>query len=226
MTGTTVAALVLVALAVLSWPSPSPSPSPSAGATAEPPRGSGRLQLLRRRRPQATPGDADLAELVALGLEAGLPVAGAVALAIGDAASHDRAQPRGRSTPPTGHSEPALPHLLATTLSISDDLGAPVAAAARTAADALREQERSLDRARTLAAGPRASMHLLTILPIVGPGVVFLLGLSPREVYGNAPALTAVVVGLLLTAAGWWSSRRILRRAAAATPLRRPASRA
>jgi len=69
-------------------------------------------------------------------------------------------------------------------------------------------------------------MHLLTILPIVGPGVVFLLGLSPLAVYGNAPASTAVVVGLLLTAAGWWSSRRILRRAATATPLRRPASRA
>ena len=64
-----------------------------------------------------------------------------------------------------------------------------------------------------LAAGPRASMWLLTLLPLAGPGVVVVLGLPVTEVYGTGGAGAAGLLGLGLTASGWLWSRRLLSRA-------------
>ena len=69
------------------------------------------------------------------------------------------------------------------------------------------------DRRVLLAAGPRASMWLLTVLPLSGPLVAVLLGLPLAEVYGSAPAMVAAAVGLVLTCLGWSWSRALLRRA-------------
>ncbi|QIM22798.1 hypothetical protein G7075_19400 [Phycicoccus sp. HDW14] len=56
-------------------------------------------------------------------------------------------------------------------------------------------------------------MRLLTLLPLGGPLVGVLLGLSPTTLYGSAPARAAAGVGLVLTASGWWWSRSLVRRA-------------
>ena len=64
-----------------------------------------------------------------------------------------------------------------------------------------------------LAAGPRASMWLLTLLPLTGPLVAVVLGLPVVEVYGSATAGAAALVGLCLTGSGWLWSRRLLGRA-------------
>lgn len=147
---------------------------------------------------------------MALGLEAGLPVVAAIELALGVAPSQG-ARPGQR-----------LPPLLVRTLRISAELGAPVAMSARIASDVLRDQTRARERTRVLVAGPRASMHLLTALPVIGPGVVVLLGLPPGEVYGGVLGVGVVLVGLALTGLGWLVSRGILRRAARPSVVRRP----
>ena len=64
-----------------------------------------------------------------------------------------------------------------------------------------------------LAAGPRASMWVLTLLPLSGPLVALMLGLPVPEVYGDTTAGLTALVGLGVTGLGWMWSRRLLRRA-------------
>lgn len=207
--------LLLAAIAVLVWPSGRARPrlarsslGDARAAPAQRPERRPRGDRWRRRPPPRD--DVEIADLVALGLEAGLPVEAAIELALGVAPS------------PGARPGQRLPPLLVRTLGISAELGAPVAMSARIASDVLRDQARARERTRVLAAGPRASMHLLTALPVIGPGVVILLGLPPGEVYGGALGMGAVLVGLALTGLGWLVSRGILWRAARPSVVRRP----
>lgn len=102
---------------------------------------------------------------------------------------------------------------LATAWQLTDEFGVAAAPAARTAAQVLRERAAAHQRRTVLAAGPRASMWLLTLLPLSGPVVTVLLGLPVGRVYAGVAALTTTIVGLVLTGAGWLWSRRLLRRA-------------
>lgn len=218
-----IAVLLLILAAVAMWPAVTAPGWPLPRDRRRPPtRGGGRVGRGRRRAAGRDP--ADLADLVAMGLEAGLPVAAAVALAGATLETgpgnrpeqpdpHDRADLSGR---------PELPDLLATALLLSERVGAPVAKAARVAAEELRHRARAQEQARALAAGPQASMALLTVLPIAGPGVVLVLGLSPAQVYGSGLAMGLFILGSCLTGAGWVVSRSILRRAMRPTVLVRP----
>jgi len=102
---------------------------------------------------------------------------------------------------------------LAAAWQLADEFGVATAPAARASATVLRERAASDDRRRVLAAGPRASMWLLTVLPLSGPVVALLLGLPVVEVYGSGASLLAGSFGLGLTALGWVWSRTVLRRA-------------
>ena len=102
---------------------------------------------------------------------------------------------------------------LAAAWQLTDEFGVAAAPAARASAAVLRERAASDDRRTVLAAGPRASMWLLTLLPLCGPLVAVVLGLPVGDVYGSPPALAAATVGLGLTALGWFWSRTVLRRA-------------
>lgn len=134
----------------------------------------------------------------------------------------DEAQATGR---PVGEALALVAHsdrdlgFLAAAWQLTDEFGVAAAPAARASADVLRERRAGHDRRAVLAAGPRASMWLLTLLPVAGPAVTLVLGLPVRSVYGGPVALAAVVGGLILTALGWWWSRTILRRAMCATGL-------
>lgn len=171
---------------------------------------------------------ADFAELAAVGLDAGLPSAESalLACAVGQPTAHAGLRALGDrlvAVEATGGrvgdclAERALgdPDLtfLAAAWQLTDEFGVAAAPAARVAAEVLRERAAADDRRSVLAAGPRASMWLLTLLPLSGPAVAVLLGLPVDEVYGGYAALVAAAVGLALTCAGWLWARGLLRRA-------------
>ncbi|WP_353952476.1 hypothetical protein V6K52_03255 [Knoellia sp. S7-12] len=172
---------------------------------------------------------ADFAELSAVGLDAGLPGAEAARLACevgGSAATRTEfaalgeqisaTQVRGRSVgeclsrAAEGDRDLAF---LAAAWQLTDEFGVAAAPAARASAAVLRERAASDDRRTVLAAGPRASMWLLTLLPLSGPLVALVLGLPVGDVYGSNASLAAAFGGLCLTAIGWFWSRTVLRRA-------------
>ena len=78
----------------------------------------------------------------------------------------------------------------------------------------VRERRAAADRTAVVVAGPRASMVLLSALPLAGPAAALLVGLPPGRLYDSVAARRCSrVVGLLLTAVGWWWARGLLRRA-------------
>ncbi|EAQ00450.1 hypothetical protein JNB_09764 [Janibacter sp. HTCC2649] len=172
---------------------------------------------------------ADFAELSAVGLDAGLPAAEAARLACdvgGSAATRPEFAVLGEQiTAAQGRGSPIGQCLLrvaegdrdlaflAAAWSLTDEFGVAAAPAARASAAVLRERAESDDRRMVLAAGPRASMWLLTLLPLTGPLVALVLGLPVGDVYGSTASLVAAVVGLVLTGCGWLWSRTVLRRA-------------
>jgi tight adherence protein B len=171
----------------------------------------------------------DFAELSAVGLDAGLPAAEAARLAcdvggsgasgpqiaaLGErvAAARARGGSVGECLREAAEADPDLA-FLAAAWQLADEFGVATAPAARASAAVLRERAASDDRRTVLAAGPRASMWLLTLLPLSGPLVGLVLGLPVTEVYGSDVSLVAAGCGLCLTALGWFWSRTVLRRA-------------
>jgi tight adherence protein B len=95
---------------------------------------------------------------------------------------------------------------------LSEGSGAALAEAVDTAA---RGGRRALDHRRRVGvatAGARASVSLLTLLPIGGIGVGLLLGLTPGELYGTPLAVAALAVGLVLLLVGRLVVTRMVRR--------------
>ena len=96
---------------------------------------------------------------------------------------------------------------------MSRERGSPLTAVVSTCAAALRSADAADRRRRAAEAGPRASMWLLTALPLVGPGVAALVGVDLVQAYTAPAAIASCALGLLLTTVGWWWARRMLRRA-------------
>ena len=97
---------------------------------------------------------------------------------------------------------------------LSERTGAPLAEALDSCEGVLRARERGRQRLASAAAGPRASMAVLCLLPASGPLVGAAVGVDPGALYFSSPAATgSLVLGLSLAAGAWWWSRRILRRA-------------
>jgi len=95
--------------------------------------------------------------------------------------------------------------------SLSEDAGAPLVDALTAAADGVRARRRARERLATAASGPKASMAVLSLLPVAGPLVGLACGISPVELYLARPlASLSLVVGLSLAALATWWSRRIL----------------
>lgn len=92
--------------------------------------------------------------------------------------------------------------------------GAPLADAVMQVAGHIREQARLRSRLDALAAGPRTSQRLLTLLPVVGPVLALLVGADPVSLYGSSAVASGVaVLGLVLTAVGWRWSRHLIAQA-------------
>jgi tight adherence protein B len=103
---------------------------------------------------------------------------------------------------------------------LTERTGAPLAEALADAERVLRDRTRASGRLDAIAAGPRASMAVLTALPLAGPLVGLTFGLSPSDLYRASPVSAASCgLGLGLTLLGWWWGRRILARALTAPVL-------
>jgi tight adherence protein B len=231
---------LLAAAAALLWPagrrrgpadllvpregSPGPEPGSSANGTAR--------HGLRRRRARADDaleGLAELVEVLAPPLRAGVEPAAAVAIAaeavgrrpglspLVDALSSAarRGDPLGgawqRQAHDSGSAELAF---LARAWLLSEEAGVPLATMLTTVSRVLRARQAAARALASSTAAARASMTVLTLLPAAGPAVGLLFGFSPLALYTATPAAGAsLLTGGLLTAGGWAWSRSILRRA-------------
>jgi tight adherence protein B len=91
--------------------------------------------------------------------------------------------------------------LLAQAWSLTEDMGVPLAQAVRTTAGLLEARIAHERRLAGAVAGARATVNLLTVLPIGGPLLGLVLGIGPGELYGGSP-LTQASLGLGLVMAG------------------------
>ncbi|HYN30070.1 MAG TPA: hypothetical protein VES95_09395 [Dermatophilaceae bacterium] len=190
---------------------------------------------------------AELAELAALGLRAGLSPGEAAVLAceVGAEPQGATAAPWARVTQAVARARdegtsvgaavgevaavlaerrrPGAEELafLGAAWQLSEESGAPAAPAAAGAAAVIRGRVRARDRRAALLAGPRASMTLLSLLPLTGPLLALLIGLPVARVYGGA-AVATLGVGVALTGAGWRWAGTLLRRAVRGAPLHGP----
>lgn len=212
--------------------------SASSAAARLPLRGRGRTGCgaLRRALARRPPGSddgleevAEFAELLALCLRSGLPPREALQIARQDSAS---AHPRvvsladGLAVLNEGMAGPAPPvvsdtdadsTLVLAAWMLGLDCGAPLTEAVDAGARALRDKAAARRRAATARAGPRATMWLLTVLPVAGPLAALAVGSDWTATFGQPVAVLSLAMGLTLTATGWWWSRWLLRRAEAAT---------
>ena len=101
---------------------------------------------------------------------------------------------------------------------LSEGLGVALAPSMATSAQVLRARVQARRRLEASTAGARATMRMLTLLPLVGLLAGFAFGLTPWEVYGHsAVTMACAVLGLVLTAIGWGICRWVLARAVAPT---------
>lgn len=241
----------LVALAVLVWPPGERWRRSGVGLTRLP-EGEARRSVgwsgtlvpaLTRRRRDDGAWVADVAEVVAVGLEAGLDLPSAArAAARSPTVRRDApwlaerlAEVAASGGSPSTCLDPPAPlttgarrdlDLLVAAWRLTEEAGAPAAVMTAAAAEAVRERRASRDRAAVAVAGPRASMWLLTALPLLGPLGGLLVGFGPDRLYASSAARAAALAGVLLTAGGWWWARTVLGRAARPATTGRPDDRA
>ena len=192
--------------------------------------------LLRRWRATRDRADRRAAEelgvvgTIAAALEAGLPVARAVRLAVPDPpdGSTDGAdwRPLARAAAEGQALAPAWDRLGRTTSSptltavarswaVASRSGAPIGDALRTSAHVARERQR-LERAISAAsAGARATATVLTWLPLAGVALSAVLGVGPVELYGSPSALLCLGAGATLLLVGRLLVRRLVARVVA-----------
>ncbi len=223
-------AALAAALAVLAWPGPRDALRAGLGqaysAVAAPPAvGRERVGGSRVRTSRAAITEVlavlDLAEAA---LQAGCAAERAVELAVTElpVGSPVRAillevrpipEAWRRVAATTGAESVAL---VARAWELSERLGAPLAPSVATAAQLVRRSLRLQDRVDTALAGPRATMRLLTALPLVGPLVGWAFGVDPVRLYWAGPVTqlaTLAGLGLLLLGRLWCQAlvRRVCR---------------
>jgi len=102
--------------------------------------------------------------------------------------------------------------MLAQAWSLTEDMGAPLAQGVRTTAGLLEARIAHERRLVAALAGARATVNLLTVLPIGGPLVALVLGIGPGELYGGSRLTQgSLMLGLSLAGIGRWWVRRMVR---------------
>ena len=87
----------------------------------------------------------------------------------------------------------------------------PLAKAVRTTAGLLEARIAHERRLAGALAGARATVNVLSVLPIGGPLLALVLGIGPGELYGGSRLTQAsLVLGLCLAGIGrWWVHRMV-----------------
>lgn len=101
--------------------------------------------------------------------------------------------------------------LMAQAWSLTEDLGVPLAQAVRTTAALFEARIAHERRLAGAVAGARATVNLLTVLPIGGPLLALVLGIGPAELYGGSRLTQGcLLLGLGLAGVGrWWVHRMV-----------------
>ncbi|WP_240630101.1 type II secretion system F family protein [Specibacter cremeus] len=101
---------------------------------------------------------------------------------------------------------------LAACLDVSAASGAPLAAVLTRFAASLESDMDAAAQRRTALAGPRATVRLLTWLPVLGLALGMAMGVDPVRVLTSTPVgWAAAAAGLTLMLLGrWWSTRLIV----------------
>jgi len=102
--------------------------------------------------------------------------------------------------------------LLSQAWSLTEDMGVPLAQAVRTTAGLLEARIAHERRLAGAVAGAKATVNVLTVLPVAGPLLGLALGIGPGELYaGSWLTQASLVVGLCLAGIGRWWVRRMVR---------------
>lgn len=100
--------------------------------------------------------------------------------------------------------------LVAAAWSLCDTLGSPLAPTVATVSDVVRRRRSVRQRIAAALAGPRATMRVLTALPLSGPFVALAVGVSPGDLYTETPGAMSLAVGLAVLLLGrLWAGRMI-----------------
>ncbi|MHC6222171.1 type II secretion system F family protein [Arthrobacter sp. MMS24-S77] len=101
---------------------------------------------------------------------------------------------------------------LAACLDVAEASGSPLADVLTRFASQLEAEDDAGDARQTALAGPKATVRLLTWLPVFGLGLGMVLGVDPLGILvANGVGLAALAAGIVLTVAGRiWSSRLVL----------------
>ena len=110
--------------------------------------------------------------------------------------------------------------LVAAAWSLCETLGSPVAPTVATVAEVVRRRRAVRHRITAALAGPQATMRVLTALPLSGPFVAVLVGVSPSELYADAAGLSSLVAGVTLLVVGRVWAARMVRAVALEQPAR------
>ncbi len=106
---------------------------------------------------------------------------------------------------------------VASAWALSEHHGAPLAVAVDRAAAGLREARARRRRVAVAVAGPKATVTVLTLLPLAGPAFGAACGIDPATLYLGSPlAATGALVGLALIIVGRLWCQAMIRRAVAA----------
>lgn len=121
-----------------------------------------------------------------------------------------------RGQPGDWPSDPALgpaAAVISQARELSQSAGVPLADSWEAAAGLLREHEAVRRRVAVALAGPRATMRILTLLPLAGPLVGAVFAVDPWRMYAGSPiAIGCLGLGLALLGIGrWWCSLLIRR---------------
>lgn len=101
---------------------------------------------------------------------------------------------------------------MAAVWTVSERSGAPAADMILRYADAQRDAL-DADRERRIAmAGPRATVRVLSWLPLIGVGLGLLIGVQPVQLISGLPGRLSIGGGVVLYIAGrWWMKRMMVR---------------
>ena len=105
---------------------------------------------------------------------------------------------------------------VASAWALSERHGAPLAVAVERAAAALREAQARQRKVRVAVAGPRATVTVLTVLPLTGPAFGLACGIDPSTLYlGSHIGAVSAALGVGLIVVGRLWCRRMIRKAVA-----------
>ncbi len=90
--------------------------------------------------------------------------------------------------------------------SLSDRVGCGLSEAVAAAVRLMSQGQDQRRRIAAATAGPRASMQVLTLLPLLGVGISMVVGIDPIQLYSDGVGRVSLGLGLLLT----WLGRRLV----------------